>query len=76
MILVFPEKMMLTYKAFIAKEKPTDELEIKDFHAACFARTGQNEVGEDNKEKGDDNGKMIPIINMVNTVCWRLINTA
>ena len=76
MILVFPEEMMLTDKAFIAKEKPTDELEIKEFHTACFARTGQNEVDEDAKEKEDERGKAIPIINMVNTVCWRLINTA
>ena len=77
MVLVFPEEMMLTDQCFIEdKEQGNDELEIKEFHTACFAKTGQSEVDENGGAKTDERGDTIPIINMVNTICWRLINTA
>jgi len=77
MVLVFPEDMMLTDKCFTEeKEKPNDELEIKEFHTACFAKTGQSEVDDNGVARTDEGGDTVPIINMVNTICWRLINTA
>ena len=51
-------------------------MEIKEFHTACFCKTGQNEIDENGKEKTGTNGETMPIINMVNTICWRMINTA
>ena len=51
MVLLFPEDMMLTDKSFIDDKEAKDELEIKEFHTACFAKTGQNEIDENGGEK-------------------------
>ena len=72
--LTFPDDWQLTDAPFIKEGDSKDLLEIVSVSTACFAKTGEFQRNADGSKELDDDNKEVPIVNMVNTQAWRLVN--